>query len=236
MATYTPDPAAASASRPAAGEPISMAPAYRRWANSPSCHAGVRHTQSGYPGTNASGKATSPAPLPAASAMSAHALSTVASRSRNTGAAWTAATIVFSISRPPHSARARGDEQAAWPGESPRALEGRQRLADLGPRGLTFGLRQPGEHLVQGTERLALEAQALRGRCQPQGRVDAADLDVAESSVGEFGREHAGAAQAERPGLPGQRRPEVCPAPDDRHRDREEPVVFRCRVDHNGQP
>ena len=41
---------------------------------------------------NPSGKATSRAPRAPASAMRAHAFSTVAARSRKTGAAWTAAT------------------------------------------------------------------------------------------------------------------------------------------------
>jgi hypothetical protein len=49
--------------------------------------------QIGNPGRKASGKAISLAPLPAASAMTEHALSTVRETSKNTGPTWAAATL-----------------------------------------------------------------------------------------------------------------------------------------------
>ena len=55
-------------------------------------HGRLRHTQSGYVGTNASREHDEPRAWRAAS-LSAHALSMVASRSRNTGVACTAATL-----------------------------------------------------------------------------------------------------------------------------------------------
>jgi hypothetical protein len=48
-------------------------------------------------GTKVSGNTTSPAPAAPASSISRQALSTVASRSRNTGVACTAAAVTFSI-------------------------------------------------------------------------------------------------------------------------------------------
>ena len=76
--------------------------------HSPSAQGVVRQTQSGYVGTNPSGNATSRAPAAAASFVSVPTFSIVASRSRNTGAACTAATSVvgagfvmpFTIARP----------------------------------------------------------------------------------------------------------------------------------------
>ncbi len=49
----------------------------------------------GYPGSQVSGKAISPAPFFAASLIKPTALSIDASRSRNTGAAWIAAARNF---------------------------------------------------------------------------------------------------------------------------------------------
>src|SRR6185437_13998848 len=95
IARYTPASAAAAPSRPAAGDGTSTALASSRPVSLPSDQAGVRHTQSGYPGTNASGNTTSDAPAAAAVAVSSQARSTVASRSRNTGVACTAATTAF---------------------------------------------------------------------------------------------------------------------------------------------
>ena len=53
----------------------------------------VLHTHSGNPGTNASGRTTSDAPSAAAAAVSSRTRAMVASRSRNTGVACTAATL-----------------------------------------------------------------------------------------------------------------------------------------------
>src|SRR2546422_10732789 len=49
---------------------------------------------------NVSGKAISPAPFFAASLISFTDFATVLSRSRNTGVAWTAAAVTFSMSSP----------------------------------------------------------------------------------------------------------------------------------------
>src|SRR6478609_9224335 len=84
---------AASPSRAVVGPGTATAWSSRRCINGPSCHAGNRHTQSGYAGMNASGNTTREAPPAAASWASAHAFSVVPSRSRNTGVAWTAATV-----------------------------------------------------------------------------------------------------------------------------------------------
>jgi hypothetical protein len=100
--THTPASLAAAPMASVAGEGTSTAWSSRRPNHSPAVPHGVdRHTQSGWVGTNVSGNTTSPAPAAAASPISRQALSTVASRSRNTGVAWTAAAVTFSMSAPP---------------------------------------------------------------------------------------------------------------------------------------
>ncbi len=81
----------------------SSAYASRREALSP---AGTYHTQSGYPGTNASGKTIRRAPLAAASRITAHAFRVVAAASRNSGLTCAAAT---------RNGRVRRSVNGAWP-------------------------------------------------------------------------------------------------------------------------
>ncbi len=101
MPIMTPQPASAAAvhSASVAGPGTSTALATSRvkaslagsW--SQSAAPGETSIQIGNPGSHVSGKTANCAPLAPASAMSRHAFSTEASRSMNTGAAWTAATL-----------------------------------------------------------------------------------------------------------------------------------------------
>jgi hypothetical protein len=61
-------------------------------------------------------------------------------------------------------------------------------------------------HLVQRTERLALEAHALGGTGKAHDRRHPAHLDVTQAGLGERGFKHAVGAERERPGLPRPRR------------------------------
>ena len=65
----------------------------RRTCQAASSPGRTSSTQAGQAGRNASGNTTSRAPSTAASLIRPSAFSTLASRSRNTGAAWTAATL-----------------------------------------------------------------------------------------------------------------------------------------------
>src|SRR5581483_1266709 len=71
------------------------------------------------------------------------------------------------------SVRARGDEQLARPDEPVRPLELAERRLDLGPRRVALARIEPREHLVEGAERLALEAGALRRRLHDERRLHA---------------------------------------------------------------
>ena len=87
---------------------------------------------------------------------------------------------------------------------------------------------EPGHHLVQRAERLALEAHALGRTRQLHRRRHLAHLDVAQARLRERGLEHAVAAERERPRLAGQRRRQLRALADDLHRDREEGVASRA--------
>src|SRR5438477_11755582 len=114
-----------------------------------------------------SGNTMRRAPLAAASVMCASSRSTVASRSRNTGVACTAATVTEVMSR---SFGAGGYEQFARADEPVRCLELSQRRLDVGPHALAFLRSHARQHLVEGTERFALEPEAFDRRAHPHRR------------------------------------------------------------------
>ena len=82
MTTVTPWRRAASRRVSTSGPGTSIALRYRRSNHGDPCTGFIVQFQYGYPGTNASGKATSVAPFPAASAIRSAALATVAAASR----------------------------------------------------------------------------------------------------------------------------------------------------------
>jgi len=61
-----------------------------------------------------------------------------------------------------------------------RAFEAAERHLDLDPGRFPLGLGEPGQHLVQRTERLAFELCALGGAREPKRRLDPAHLDIRE--------------------------------------------------------
>ena len=97
-----PSPPAAFPSASVVGDGTSTAfSSSRRYSCSEfSSHTPARHTQSGYTGMKVSGNTMSRAPPDAASLINETDFATVASRSRKTGAAWTAAARTFSMDPP----------------------------------------------------------------------------------------------------------------------------------------
>src|SRR3954452_10380562 len=124
----------------------------------------------------------------------------------------------------PGSPRARGDEQLAGALEPIRRLVPREIVLDLAPGGLALGFAQPCQHLVQGSEGLAREADELGGGRQPQRSEDSTHLDIGEAGLLEGGLDHAGGTEAERAWLAWRRCRQLSPPADDGHRDREEAV------------
>src|SRR5581483_10522651 len=127
--------------------------------------------------------------------------------------------------------RARRDEQLARPDEPVRPPELAERRLDLGPRRVALAGIEPREHLVEGAERLALEAGALRRRLHDERRLHAAHLDLREARGVEL---LADRGARERPREPRRRRRQRRPPPDDPDRDREERVPVGLGEDDRG--
>src|ERR1019366_6385053 len=92
------------------------------------------------------------------------------------------------------------------------------------------------EHLMQGAEGFPLKTDALGGRGKPQRGRQGLDADLAEPRGLEGGLQDPGRAEAERAGLSGLGRRQLCPVTDDRYRDREELVAVGRGEGHRGQP
>ncbi len=127
----------------------------------------------------------------------------------------------------PESARARPHQHLARANETTRlGFKAGQGLLDLRPRVGAFVFAQARQHLVQGSEGLALETHALGSRGKVHGGIDPAHLHVPKTRLLQRLRQHALSAQGERPRLPWQGRRQLRAAPDDANRHGKEGVAL----------
>src|SRR5690348_15402736 len=112
----------------------------------------------------------------------------------------------------------------------------RQRLVDLLPGRLSLGLGDTGQHLLERTVRLSLEAYALGGVGETEGRLDDARLHIPEPGLPQRVLHQILATQAERAGAAWWRGSHLRASADDRDGDREERVRLGRRETGEGNP
>ena len=108
----------------------------------------------------------------------------------------------------------------------------RQRLGDVLPgRGLGIGI-QPGEHLVQGAERLPLEAARTPPPTPAARGPQACGRRRRRIPLPQLAARTSGVPRLNGPGWPGTGGGSFAARPDEGHRQGEEPVRLRGGVDH----
>ena len=117
-------------------------------------------------------------------------------------------------------------EHDAWALEFAIALECRKLLADFCPGGSLCRVIELTQHLMQGSEQLLLETQALRGVFEDDGGVDLAHLNVGQAGRRKQLFDSTRRAEAEWSGLSRRRRRKSGAAPDNTHRVREEAALL----------